>query len=61
MILKMWELEDQTFMNDYALLGFIKVHGIWQIHVNVVCLEDYLDENIYLLQQDGFVTKCQEH
>ena len=48
-------------MNDYALLGFIKVHGIWQIHVNVVCLEDYLDENIYLLQQDGFVTKCQEH
>ena len=36
-------------------------YEIWQMDVNTAFLNGYLEENIYMMQPDNFITKGQEH
>ena len=36
-------------------------YKIWKMDVQRVFLNDYLEDNIYKMQPDGFITKGQEH
>ena len=52
------------------MLKFIKIllsivahydYEIWQMDVKTAFLNDNLDEQIYMMQPEGFITKNQEH
>ena len=52
------------------MLKFIKIllsivahydYEIWQMDVKIAFLNDNLDEQIYMMQPEGFITKNQEH
>ena len=36
-------------------------YEIWKINVKTIFLNGYLEENIYMMQPDGFITEGQEH
>ena len=36
-------------------------YEIWKMDVKTAILNGYLEENIYMMQQDGFITEGQEH
>ena len=36
-------------------------YEIWKIDVETAFFNGYLEENIYMMQPDGFITKGQEH
>ena len=53
-----------------AMIKFIKIllsiaayydYEIWQMDVKTTFLNGYLEENIYMMQPDGFITEGQEH
>ena len=35
-------------------------YEIWQMDVKIAFLNGYLDENIYMMQQEGFIVEGQE-
>ena len=36
-------------------------YEIWKMDVKIAFLNGYLEENIYMMQLDGFITEGQEH
>ena len=60
---------DETF-SPMAMIKSIKIllsiaayydYEIWQMDVKTAFLNGYLEENIYMMQPDGFITEVQEH
>ena len=60
---------EETFL-PVAMIKSIKIllsietyydYEIWQMDVKTAFLNGYLEENIYMMQPDGFITKGQEH
>ena len=59
----------ETF-SPVTMIKFIRIllsiaayydYEIWQMDVKTAFLNGYLEENIYMMQQDGFITEGQEH
>ena len=60
---------EETFL-PVAMIKSIKIllsietyyiYEIWQMDVKTAFLNGYLEENIYMMQPNGFITKGQEH
>ena len=51
-------------LKSIRVLLSIAVHfdyEIWQMNVNTAFLNDNLEDDIYMIQADGFISKGQEH